>query len=190
MDDDIRFDPGDMKFTFGWCELCQAVFVRCPKCGNNTCNGGSGTLPDGKRCDMCGAAYQYDKLFRRTGCELCDHWRKADGGFCFLTRNFPEVHPCSKFTGIIPSKEHPMSPQEEKLLKDIFGEENAAVHPMALECERCGSNKDVNDTTRTRTDCESDEDYEEWKDEPIALCSKCMTDRASGEEKKDGSVQG
>ena len=121
MDDDIKFNPGDLKFTFGWCELCEAVFVRCPKCGNNTCNGGSGDI-NGKRCDMCGATYQYAKLFDRTGCELCDHWRKTDGGFCVLTKNFPEIHPCKKFTGITKDKGEPMTIDEEANLRKIFGE--------------------------------------------------------------------
>ena len=121
MDEDIKFDPGDLKFTFGWCELCGAVYVRCPKCGNNTCNGGSGMV-NGTRCDMCGATYQYSKVFNSTGCDLCGHWRKADGGFCALSRNLPEDRPCKRFTGISVVDGEKPSMEEEKLLKDIFGE--------------------------------------------------------------------
>jgi len=122
MDDDIKFDLGDLKFTFGWCELCQAVFVRCPKCGNNTCNGGSGTLPDGKRCDMCGATYQYSKLFNLTECTLCDHWVKSDGGKCGKHGGLPEIRPCQDFTGIAVIEGKKLSIDEEKLLDEIFCE--------------------------------------------------------------------
>lgn len=38
-------------FLWGWCNLCQVPFVRCPGCGNNTCNGGGG-------CDKCDEAYE------------------------------------------------------------------------------------------------------------------------------------
>ncbi len=38
------------------CEMCGRVVV-CGKCGNNCCNGGYGTLPDGLKCDACPSAY-------------------------------------------------------------------------------------------------------------------------------------
>jgi hypothetical protein len=50
-----------MIFTIGWCDLCEAHYVRCPKCGNNCCNAGYGEI-DGKPCDVCPLAYQYQEL--------------------------------------------------------------------------------------------------------------------------------
>jgi hypothetical protein len=35
--------------------------VICPKCGNNCCNGGYGKV-DGKTCDVCPLAYQYQSF--------------------------------------------------------------------------------------------------------------------------------
>lgn len=37
------------------CSLCGRMVV-CGKCGNNSCNGGYGTV-DGKDCDACPSAY-------------------------------------------------------------------------------------------------------------------------------------
>ena len=40
------------NLKFEWCEMCEAGFLRCPECGNNSCNGGAG--PDGKgTCKTC-----------------------------------------------------------------------------------------------------------------------------------------
>jgi len=39
-----------------WCGLCKAYYVTCPKCGNNSCNGGYGILPNGEKCD-CSKSY-------------------------------------------------------------------------------------------------------------------------------------
>jgi hypothetical protein len=50
-----------MKFKWGWCEVCDTTFVYCPKCGNNCCNAGFGQV-DGKVCDVCNLAYQYQHL--------------------------------------------------------------------------------------------------------------------------------
>lgn len=40
-----------------YCDLCGINVVICRKCGNNTCNGGHGTV-DGKECDECNSAYE------------------------------------------------------------------------------------------------------------------------------------
>ena len=29
---------------FGYCDTCEAVYLECPTCGNNLCNGGAGDL--------------------------------------------------------------------------------------------------------------------------------------------------
>ena len=57
-----------MKFEWGWCKLCGRPFVRCPKCGNNSCNAGYGTV-DGNTCDVCPLAYQYQDLAISAGKE-------------------------------------------------------------------------------------------------------------------------
>lgn len=40
-----------------YCDHCEHDVVICGKCGNNTCNGGYGTV-DGKECDACPSAYE------------------------------------------------------------------------------------------------------------------------------------
>lgn len=50
-----------MKFKWFWCEMCEFAAIICPKCGNNTCNGGYGEV-DGKPCEICSLAYQYEQL--------------------------------------------------------------------------------------------------------------------------------
>jgi hypothetical protein len=40
-----------------YCTHCDRRMVRCGKCGNNSCNGGYGTLADGSQCDACPSAY-------------------------------------------------------------------------------------------------------------------------------------
>jgi len=50
-----------MKFTWEFCEMCGAYFIRCPKCGNNCCNGGCGEI-NGVQCDVCELCYQFQEL--------------------------------------------------------------------------------------------------------------------------------
>ena len=54
-----RFDPKQvqLQFTVEWCDMC-GHHIRCPGCGNNSCNGGYGEV-DGKMCIICPLAYQY-----------------------------------------------------------------------------------------------------------------------------------
>jgi hypothetical protein len=42
----------DKNFKWYWCDYCDGSFIRCPTCGNNSCNGGSGMV-DGKPCLTC-----------------------------------------------------------------------------------------------------------------------------------------
>jgi hypothetical protein len=49
-----------VKYTWHWCSTCKCHYVRCPKCGNNCCNGMYGRL-FGKECDECYAAYEYQE---------------------------------------------------------------------------------------------------------------------------------
>jgi len=44
-------------FTINWCDVCQTVYIECPRCHNNTCNGGHGE--DGN-CPICTIAYEID----------------------------------------------------------------------------------------------------------------------------------
>jgi hypothetical protein len=47
------------KFKWEYCLLCECWMIICWKCGNNTCNAGYGEV-DGKPCDVCPSAYNYD----------------------------------------------------------------------------------------------------------------------------------
>ncbi len=53
-----------MKFETKYCPSCEAEYIKCPKCGNNTCNGTYGEV-NGVECDICELAYQYDALKTR-----------------------------------------------------------------------------------------------------------------------------
>ena len=53
------------NFQWEWCSDCDAWFIRCPKCGNNCCNGGWGNV-DGEDCDVCSLSYSYQSLAEET----------------------------------------------------------------------------------------------------------------------------
>ena len=46
-----------IEHRWEFCDHCDHDVVICGKCGNNTCNGGYGTI-DGKECDECNSAYE------------------------------------------------------------------------------------------------------------------------------------
>lgn len=50
------------RFKWSWCESCEVWTIVCPKCGNNCCNGGYGTLENGEDCDICSLAHSYEDL--------------------------------------------------------------------------------------------------------------------------------
>ena len=50
-----------LEFKWSYCGHCKTMMVICPICGNNCCNGGSGEI-DGKKCEICYLAYQYQAL--------------------------------------------------------------------------------------------------------------------------------
>ena len=54
-------------YKWGWCSHCQCAYIICPLCGNNTCNGGSGTLQDGTKCLKCDDAYKYHDKMEKLG---------------------------------------------------------------------------------------------------------------------------
>lgn len=43
------------EIKFKWCTLC-GWYIECPICGNNSCNGGRGTV-NGKECEYCDNIY-------------------------------------------------------------------------------------------------------------------------------------
>ncbi len=51
----------DITNKVGFCSLCDRDVVICTTCGNNTCNGGYGTIGD-EPCTDCPQAYEEDKL--------------------------------------------------------------------------------------------------------------------------------
>lgn len=66
------------KHKWFWCSTCQIESVACGTCGNNVCNGGCGTISDGKggtkECPDCESAYQ---LWQNTLLDPDTHRRKA-----------------------------------------------------------------------------------------------------------------
>jgi len=50
------------KFEVCWCNDCTGIYIKCPRCGNNTCNGGYGE--DGK-CPVCPVAYDLMYLIEK-----------------------------------------------------------------------------------------------------------------------------
>lgn len=46
----------NVKHYKSYCKLCKVQIVICGTCGNNTCNGGHGTI-NGKECPDCESAY-------------------------------------------------------------------------------------------------------------------------------------
>lgn len=42
-------------FTVEWCKTCRCPFVRCPRCGNNSCNG---TYGEDQKCPVCPITYE------------------------------------------------------------------------------------------------------------------------------------
>ncbi|MFA7218970.1 MAG: hypothetical protein WC119_00395 [Synergistaceae bacterium] len=50
------------KFEICWCETCKSYYVKCPRCGNNCCNGGYG---DNGHCDFCKYAYEFQDVINR-----------------------------------------------------------------------------------------------------------------------------
>lgn len=43
--------------SWGYCNTCEKAYLKCVKCGNNSCNGCYGELEDGTQCDLCQAVY-------------------------------------------------------------------------------------------------------------------------------------
>ena len=52
---------------WGWCNMCE-VYLKCPKCGNNLCNGGSGYLDKEHtiKCDLCVSMYSLQDFLIKT----------------------------------------------------------------------------------------------------------------------------
>lgn len=54
---DKIIDNDKYRLEFRWCDLCEAWYIKCPKCGNNSCNGAYGTDESGKKCQVCPKVY-------------------------------------------------------------------------------------------------------------------------------------
>ena len=50
--------------TLSYCALCETEMIRCAVCGNNCCNGGSGTV-DGEKCKTCLEAYDHQDMYKQ-----------------------------------------------------------------------------------------------------------------------------
>lgn len=62
-------NPPFQKIEIKWCRVCGVWYIKCPRCGNNTCNAGYGedlTKSD-KKCEVCPTAYQLsDELHKNS----------------------------------------------------------------------------------------------------------------------------
>jgi hypothetical protein len=60
-----KFVPANL--VWGWCRMCGA-YLKCPKCGNNLCNGGYGTLDEERKvpCDLCTHMYELQDFYDQT----------------------------------------------------------------------------------------------------------------------------
>ena len=58
-----------MEFKWKYCRTCHTAYIKCPKCGNNSCNGGTGFIKsDGTILKFPYAADEHEKCIR---CEIC-----------------------------------------------------------------------------------------------------------------------
>ena len=57
----MRRNLANMVF---YCDTCERDALRCPKCGNNDCNGGYGEI-NGEKCDLCPAVYDLSEFADR-----------------------------------------------------------------------------------------------------------------------------
>lgn len=99
----------EIEFKWGWCDLCRTAFIICPKCGNNCCNAGYGEI-NGKSCDVCPLAYQYQHLAWDSG-----------------------MHPWSE-------KEFEQKQLgEDKTLEEIFGKQGENVKKHHAKCKHANN---------------------------------------------------
>ena len=43
------------RMEIKWCSLCNTWYIKCPRCGNNSCNGGYG---ENGKCLVCKDVYK------------------------------------------------------------------------------------------------------------------------------------
>lgn len=53
-----------MNHILFFCKTCECYAIKCRKCGNNTCNGGSGKTILNKNCDCIEAHQINNKLIK------------------------------------------------------------------------------------------------------------------------------
>lgn len=62
---EIQMDGKVIRIEY--CGLCDSFFVRCPRCGNNCCNAGSGKEENGEQCILCMKAYEFQDILNNHG---------------------------------------------------------------------------------------------------------------------------
>ena len=85
------------------CTMCGPAVI-CGTCGNNTCNAGQGTLPNGEPCPDCEAAYQvchsfyesdlgkiFGKYLVQKQDEYLKNWKYAEAMEYYLHEKHPEL---------------------------------------------------------------------------------------------------
>ena len=76
------------------CYACGGLSACCSYCGNNACNGGSGTWTDGQRCLFCDDAYQIQNVLGGRDNEL----NKLVSGILAVDYNFIDEGYCASET--------------------------------------------------------------------------------------------
>lgn len=55
------------EIVWGYCNTCEVAYLKCPKCGNNSCNGGVGRIWVDNNisipCDLCEHIWQLERFF-------------------------------------------------------------------------------------------------------------------------------
>ena len=53
--------------VWGWCNLCETAYLKCPKCGNKSCIGGIVYLDikNKIKCDICPSVWILENFLRQ-----------------------------------------------------------------------------------------------------------------------------
>lgn len=55
--------------VWGYCDHCRTTYLKCPKCGNNSCNGGYGKIwidvDISIDCDICESIYRVERFLQK-----------------------------------------------------------------------------------------------------------------------------
>lgn len=102
------------------CSMCGPMIV-CGTCGNNSCNGGMGHLPDGKECPDCESSWKLHDTFVET--PEGKVWSKHAANI------FEESSSYRRYVDQIEWFLHRYDPETLKAMWKWFGEEEPELRP-------------------------------------------------------------